>query len=35
MKKLHLGLQNGPRNLENEKLLKIINCQQTILSQLE
>jgi hypothetical protein len=35
VKKIHLGPQNGPRSLGPEKLLKIVNCQQTVLSQLE
>jgi hypothetical protein len=34
-KKHRLGPQNGPRSLGTEKLLKIVNCQQTVLSQLE
>jgi hypothetical protein len=35
LKKLHLGPQNGPESLGTEKLLKIVNCQKTVLSQLE
>jgi hypothetical protein len=34
-KKLHLGPQNGPESLGTEKLLKIVNCQKIVLSQLE
>jgi len=34
-KKRCLGPQNGPRNLVPEKLLKKVNCQKTILCQLE
>jgi hypothetical protein len=32
---IHLGPQNGPRSLGTEKLLKIVNCEKTVLSQLE
>jgi hypothetical protein len=34
-KKHRLGPQNGPKGLGPEKLLKIVNCQQTVLIQLE
>jgi hypothetical protein len=33
--KIHLGPQNGPESLGTEKLLKIVNCQKIVLSQLE
>jgi hypothetical protein len=32
--KRHLGPQNGPRSSGPKKLLKIVNCQQIVLSQL-
>jgi hypothetical protein len=35
MKKCHLGPQNGLGSLGTEKMLKIVSCQKTILSQLE
>jgi hypothetical protein len=35
MKKHRLGPQNGPGSLGPEKLLKIVNCQKIVLSQLE
>jgi hypothetical protein len=35
MKKIHLGPQNGPIILITKKLLKIVNCEKTVLSQLE
>jgi hypothetical protein len=35
MKKCSLGPQNGPGSLRPEKLPKIVNFQQTVLSQLE
>jgi hypothetical protein len=34
-KKRRLGPENGPRSLGTEKLLKIVSCQQIVLSQLE
>jgi hypothetical protein len=34
-KNIHLGPQNGLESLGTEKLLKIVSCQETILSQLE
>jgi hypothetical protein len=30
-----LGPQNGLRSLETEKVLKIVSCQRTVLSQLD
>jgi hypothetical protein len=35
MKKNSLDPQNGPKNLGPEKMLKILNCQKTVLSLLE
>ena len=35
VKKNHLGPQNGLRSLGIEKLLKTVNCQKIVLSQLE
>jgi hypothetical protein len=35
VKKCRFGPQNGPESLGPEKLLKIVNCQKTVLSQLE
>ena len=35
LKKIHLGLQNGPGSLGTEKLLKMVNYQKIVLSQLE
>jgi hypothetical protein len=35
VKNLRLGTQNGPKNSGIEKVLKIVSCQKTILSQLD
>jgi hypothetical protein len=35
VKKRRLGPQNGPESLGPKKLLKIVSCQKTVLSQLE
>jgi hypothetical protein len=35
VKKHRLGPQNGPESSGTEKLLKIVSCQKTVLSQLE
>jgi hypothetical protein len=34
-KNINLDHQNGPESLGTEKLLKILNCQKSVLGQLE